>query len=43
MSAEFAGVDALAGNASGQQLDVSCVSGPVNVDAETLFQSTWNL
>src|SRR6476469_4297381 len=40
-SAGFAGVDALAGVALGQQFGCSCVNGPVNVDGETLSQSTW--
>src|SRR4051794_29778139 len=43
VSALLAGVDALLGNASGQQFGASCASGPVNVDAAMLFQSTWNL
>src|SRR5947208_4376581 len=43
VSAAFAGVAALATAALGQQLGASCVNGPVNVDVETLSQSTWNL
>src|SRR5262249_46621137 len=42
-SAAFAGVDALAGVAFGQQFGWSCVCGPVNVDVDGLSQSTWNL
>ena len=39
-SAAFAGVDALAGVAFGQQFGWSCVWGPVNVEVEILSQST---
>ena len=42
-SAALAGVDAFAGVAFGQQFGASCVLGPVNVEVETLSQSTWNL
>src|SRR5512132_3826860 len=42
-SAAFASVEALAGVALGQQFGCSCVNGPVNVEVETLSQSTWNL
>ena len=43
VSAAFAGVDALAGVAFGQQVGASCGCGPVNVEVEILSQSTWNL
>src|SRR5690348_15409936 len=43
VSAAFAGVDAFATDAFGQQLGASCVCGPVNVDVDGLSQSTWNL
>ena len=43
VSAELAGVDALGTLAFGQQVGASCVSGPVNVDVETLSQSTFSL
>src|SRR3954468_14259054 len=42
-SAKFAGVDALAGDSSGQQLGWSWVTGPVNVEVDGLSQTTWNL
>src|SRR6476620_9957129 len=42
-SAALAGVDAFAGVAFGQQFGASCVLGPVNVEVETLSQSTWSL
>src|SRR3954453_22781585 len=42
-SAAFAVVDAFAGVAFGQQFGASWVSGPVNVDGETLSQSTCSL
>src|SRR3954463_8319978 len=43
VSAELAGVDAAGTSAFGQQVGASCVSGPVNVDVETLSQSTFSL
>src|SRR3954447_4753476 len=43
VSAELAGVDAFADEAFGQQFGASWVNGPVNVDVETLSQSTRNL
>src|SRR5579884_1297040 len=43
VSRAFAGVDALATLAFGQQSDASWVSGPVKVEVETLFQSTCSL
>ena len=43
VSAVFAGVDAFATDPFGQQLGASWVTGPVNVDVETLSQSTWSL
>src|SRR3954451_9079018 len=42
-SAAFAVVDAFASVAFGQQFGASWVSGPVNVDVETLSQSTCSL
>src|SRR3954451_22939751 len=41
VSAALAGVDALAGDAFGQQFGARDRLGPVNVDVEILFQSTW--
>ena len=43
VSAAFAGVDAFATDPFGQQLGSSWVTGPVNVEVETLSQSTWSL
>ena len=43
VSAELAGVEAFAASSFGQQSGASGASGPVKVEAEMLFQSTWNL
>jgi hypothetical protein len=43
VSAALAGVDAFADNEFGQHADAACVVGSVNVEVETLSQSTWNL
>ena len=43
VSAELAGVDALATAEFGQQVGAAWVVGPVNVEVEILSQSTWSL
>ena len=43
MSRLLPGVGALGTAAFGQLVAFSGVSGPVKVDLEVLFQSTWNL